>query len=732
MKDPNDTRDVGPRIGSPLWIYLIAVTVTGLGVLAVAVPSLSGPALRALVGHPLLWVIVALALVGEFRPIVTPGKIEPDAGVTSLTFCFAALLYWGLPTAALIRCGTMLLAALTGRQAPFRAAFNTAQFMLSLGAAAAVLEAAGLHPMPLAPWVLTGRELGAVGLAALAYFICNFVLVEVAVALHERTSILATLREALPYQAFVNLVLLSAAPLVVVVMDRSVLLILLFLLPLVAVYANAAMSLQREYQALHDALTGLPNRTLLARRTTNALAGGARSGAMSGFLLLDLDRFKEVNDTLGHPVGDGLLQVVAHRLTRSVRPGDVVARVGGDEFAVLLPSVRTADTAREVASRLRAALAEPIRLEGISLEIEASVGIARYPRDATTVDGLMQCADVAMYLAKERHSGVEAYVAHPDRHSPARLSLLGDLRRGIDQGEFELHYQPKVFLADGRTAGMEALVRWRHPSRGLLTPGTFIPLVAQSFLMRDLTAYVLQAALNQAWLWRQGGLPVQVSVNVSARDLLDGGLATAIERGLASCGLPPETLLLEVNERALTNEDVGSAAVVAALTAIGVPLSLDDFATGRASLGRLRRLPVSEIKIDSSFTARLPGSTDDGLIVRALVDLARALGIRSVVKEVESAEAAAALRAIGCDAAQGWHFSRPLNAASATAWLADGFARHAVSKRPWAPASPALPASPTSPALPALPDSPTLPASPGGGEQSASFAAPPAGLFDRH
>ena len=295
-------------------------------------------------------------------------------------------------------------------------------------------------------------------------------LVGVAVALHARTPLLATLRRALPYQAFVTLALLSAAPLVVVAMNRSVLLLLLFLLPLSAIYANAAMSLNREYQALHDQLTGLPNRTLLARRTADALTQAGRTGAKCGFLLLDLDRFKEVNDTLGHLLGDALLQVIAYRLARSVRPGDVVARLGGDEFAVLLPAVRTITVAAEVAARLRAALAEPVRLEGMSFEIEASVGIALYPDDGLTVEVLLQRADLAMYLAKERRTGVETYVARADRDSPARLSLLGDLRRGIDRGEFELHYQPKVFLATGQAAGMEALLRWRHPDRGCSGP----------------------------------------------------------------------------------------------------------------------------------------------------------------------------------------------------------------------------------------------------------------------
>ena len=239
---------------------------------------------------------------------------------------------------------------------------------------------------------------------------------------------------------------------------------LLFLLPLLAIYASAAMSMQREHQAHHDELTGLPNRTLLfAQDRRGAGSGPRRSGSRAGFLLLDLDRFKEVNDTLGHPVGDALLRVVAHRLAHSVRPGDLVARLGGDEFAVLLPSVREGSAAREVAARLRAALAEPIRLQGMSFEIEASIGIALYPDDATAVDVLLQRADVAMYLAKERRTGVETYASEADRNSPARLSLLGELRRGIDRGELELHYLPKVLLPDGRACGMEALVRWRHP-----------------------------------------------------------------------------------------------------------------------------------------------------------------------------------------------------------------------------------------------------------------------------
>lgn len=422
MKDRNDSRKVSPRAGSPLWIYLTLVTAVGAAVLGVAAWLLTAPGLVTLLRQPLLWVVAVLALAGELRPIVTPGKSVPESGDASLTFCFAALLYWGFPVAAVMRCVVSVASALAVRGAPFRVAFNVAQYTLSLGAAGLVLAVAGIHPQPLAPWLPGGGQLLAIGLAAVAYFAVNFLLVGVAVALHERASALATLRKHLLYQAFVSLVLLSAAPLVVVVMGRSVLLVLLFLLPLIAIYVNATTSLQREHQAHHDDLTGLPNRTFLLRRASETLAEVARAGGRAGFLLLDLDRFKQVNDALGHPAGDVLLKKVAGRLARSVRPGDVVARLGGDEFAVLLPAVRDSGAAREVAVRLRAALAEPVELAGMSLRIEASVGIALCPDDAAAVEPLMQRADVAMYLAKERRTGVETYALEADRNSATRLS----------------------------------------------------------------------------------------------------------------------------------------------------------------------------------------------------------------------------------------------------------------------------------------------------------------------
>ena len=415
MKDPNDPRNAGPRLGSPFWTYLTVVTGAGCAVLALAMVRLNTAGLPTLLSQPLLPAIVVLSVIGELRPIVTPGKSRPDSGDASLTFCFAALLYWGFPVAALVRLVTSGFSAMTGRHAVFRAAFNTAQYTLSLGAAWLVLLAAGVRAQPLTPWEPSGRELGVLGLAALAYFVVNFLLVAVAVAVHSRAPIPATLRKQLPYQAFVNLVLLSAAPLVVVVMGRSVLLVLLFLLPLTAIYANAAISLKREHEALHDELTGLPNRAFLFKKAREALAEADRSGSRVGFLLLDLDRFKVVNDTLGHTAGDRVLRAIAHRLAHGVRPGDVVARLGGDEFAVLLPAAKPGSTAREVAVRLRDALAKAIEVDGVRFRIETSVGIAFYPEDAPGVEPLLQRADVAMYLAKERQTGVEAYSTAAER-----------------------------------------------------------------------------------------------------------------------------------------------------------------------------------------------------------------------------------------------------------------------------------------------------------------------------
>lgn len=671
MKEANDTRDTGPRPGSPLWLYIAGVSMAGLVVLVLALAGLHLADIRALSRSPQWWILALLVLCGELRPIITPGKSVADAAATSITFSFAALIYWGLPAAAIVQAAATMIAGTAARRAQFRNAFNAAQYILSLGAAAVALMVTGAHPTAVRPWVPTGRHLGEVVLAAAAFFVCNIILVAIAVALHARAPVLGTIRGDLPYHVLVNVALLSAAPLVVVVMNASAALVPLFVLPLIAVYTNAAMSVNRAHQALHDELTGLPNRKLLTLRSEAALVEAARLGRHAGLLMLDLDHFKGVNDTLGHLVGDRLLRAVAHRLVHSVRPGDVVARIGGDEFAILLPTVRDSAAAREVAARLRAALAEPIRMDAMTFDIEASVGIALFPEHAADFGVLLQRADAAMYLAKERRSGVEAYAANTDRASPARLTLLGELRRAVHEGQLELHFQPKVVLADGRPVGMETLVRWRHPARGVIAPEDVITPAEQSFMTRDLTHHVVQTALAQAALWWHGGLPVQVAVNMSASDLLDLSLAEVITSGLRQYAIPPTALLLEITERVLLGEAAYAAGCAGVLASAGVPLGLDGFGTGASSLARLKRLPVSEVKIDSSLVGRLLDSPDDKVIVRSLIGLVRALGIRSVAAGVETPGVATALREMGCDAAQGWHVCGPLDGAAATAWLTE-------------------------------------------------------------
>lgn len=668
MTDPTDTRDTGPRVGTPLWAFLAGITVIGFTAVIVAMLRLDLAALVELARTPLFWVLAVLVVLGELRPVMVSSATAVGGTYPSTMFTFAVLLHFGLPTAVLMQAVAVAMNGVVTRKSWHRVLFNIAQSTLALTAAAVMLGLFGVVPSPALPWVPKGADLPSIALAGVAYFATRAALVSGAVALHERRSIVRVLKVTVGPQGLVYTALLGLAPLVVVVMDHSPGLVPLFVAPLAAVYFTATLSMRRDHQALHDELTGLPNRKMLIVSTEEALAE-ARQDERVGLFLLDLDRFKEVNDTMGHPVGDRLLQMVAHRLTHSVRPGDVVARLGGDEFAVLLPSIRDAHAAREVAARLRAALTEPVRLEGMSFDLDGSVGIALYPDHAPDFELLLQRADVAMYLAKEGRTGVELYQPDKDRNSPERLNLLGDLRRAIDNRELLLHYQPKVGLSCGSVRGVEALLRWRHPVHGPIPPSDFVPLAEQTYLMRQLTEYVIEAALEQAARWWHTGLQVQISVNISARDLLDSALPEQLEVGLTRYDLPPTAIQLEVTERILTGDQAYTQETIKALATLGVPLSLDDFGTGYSSLIRLQRLAVSEVKIDASFVRRIAESEDDDRIVRSIVDLVRSLGLRSVAEGVESDEVALRLAEMGCDLGQGWLFCQPMPAAEATTWL---------------------------------------------------------------
>ena len=437
--------------------------------------------------------------------------------------------------------------------------------------------------------------------------------------------------------------------------------------------AQADLSDQLVHQASHDAVTQLPSRTLFAERLDREMLGAQQRSSPVSMLELDMDGFKEVNDMFGHGCGDLVLQEVARRVTGVVRPEDMVTRMGGDEYAVMLVGSDAA-AAERTAARLADELAKPFDLGGASVDLEVSIGIAtaKAGDDAST---LMRNADTAMYHAKEQRLGRAQYdEEHPmltvGAHTGNRLSLLGDLRRALQENEIVLHYQPKVDLATGRMAGTEALARWQHPERGLLQPGTFIDMIDRTNLSRQFTSQMLDLALAQVGRWSEEGFEVPVSVNLARRCLFDPTLPDSVSRSLAEHAIPPRLLCLEITEMTLVSEPEQVVQSLHRLRALGVKVSLDDFGTGYSSLSYLKDLPVDELKIDRSFVRHL---TDDGsraaILVRAAIELAHALGLSVVAEGVEDEETLEELGLLGCDLVQGFHVARPMPASELVRWL---------------------------------------------------------------
>jgi len=425
------------------------------------------------------------------------------------------------------------------------------------------------------------------------------------------------------------------------------------------------------HQATHDALTGLPNRVYLGRSMRQALAEARSDRTPVAFLLLDLDRFREINDTLGHHTGDLLLEKIALRLESPLTSGDTIARLGGDEFAVVLPNTGV-ERAREMAWRLVRKLQEPFQVEGMSLPVDTSVGIAVFPDHGGTPEALIQRGDVAMYAAKRERSKVAVYDPEHDYHSKRHLALTADLRNAIKNDQLSLHYQPKIDARSGRTVGAEVLVRWRHPEHGDIAPDEFIPIAEQSGLIAPLALWVLQTSLAQCVEWRARGVEIGVCVNLSARNLLERELPATLERLLFANGLPPGYLGLEITESVIMEDPDKALEVLTEISDLGVGISIDDFGTGYSSLGYLRKLPADELKIDKSFVIEMDSSPDDATIVRSTIDLAHNLGMKVVAEGVESPQVWAALKELGCDYGQGYLFSRPIPAEEFGRWHGAG------------------------------------------------------------
>jgi diguanylate cyclase (GGDEF)-like protein len=439
--------------------------------------------------------------------------------------------------------------------------------------------------------------------------------------------------------------------------------------------ARASRRLRRQARenyrlARYDQLTGLPNRMLFIERVAEALQPESSEASTTAVLLIDLDGFKQINNTLGNPTGDHVLREVARRLESELGAETLLARLGADEFAVLCPHTAGVTGAIRTAADVQASLESPVAFAGVAVNVEASIGIAVMGEHADDLDALLQHADAALARARSHCSRVEVYSPEHDRFDPTRLMLLGQVRGALEREEFVLHYQPKLDLKGRRIAGVEALLRWQHPERGLLAPMLFVPLVEQTALVRPLTLHVIDMALRQMVAWRERGIRLGMSVNLSARNLLDPELPAQVFERLHRYGIAAETLTVEVTESSTMADPERAVRVLDALRSGGVGVSIDDYGTGNASIDYLARLPANEIKIDKSFVTGMCEDPRAEAIVRATVDFARHLKLHVVAEGIETREVLERLTALGCDTGQGYLISRPLPAEELTARLA--------------------------------------------------------------
>ncbi|MEO3769934.1 EAL domain-containing protein [Micromonospora sp. B9E7] len=872
MEAADPRNSLPPGRATPFATFVVGILV--VAALTAAVPLAKLPA--EVSGLPVaFWTMAVLAVVCDARPFVPPGRRQTSAVFPSTCFTFAILLGWGLGPAVAVQAVGVIVSGWRMRHAAWRTAFNVGQYACALAAAYGVIRLGSgtifsggrLH------WT----DVAAVGGATLAWFVVNYGLVSWAVRLRFGDRWWPTLRQGLGFELLSTGSLLLLAPVLVAAARVSAALIPLVLVPLFAVYRMARLTVEQQHLAAADPLTGLPNRKALlaevaeqvhlhAERTARGEPGGQLA-----LLLIDLDRFKNVNDALGHAVGDRLLVEVSARLTDVQPRPQMIARLGGDEFAIVMTGLTEVGQARELADRVVQALAEPVPLDGLPLDVGGSIGIALFPEHGEDFATLMRHADVAMYDAKHRNDTVAVYAPESDHNSAERLGLLADLRRVLesspstdgpfdaeqadqteglfdadpaghgygegvaeqadgngrdvvpsgvervdvplaakaevrggdgaalpigspaepaphaepasavapappagprwwgrrrrnadelvhadelinriatgadpirgrssrasvagtrsgsarerragagngrrapnggalpargnggprprrdtgagtsgqpvgssgwahadgdaadDAGEITMYYQPQIAIATGEVVGVEALLRWRHPRRGMVDPEELIRVAEQSAVMRLLTRRVVDDVVEQLAKWSAAGIGLRAALNVSVRDLHTGEIADQIADRLARYQVPAERLQVEITEGALMADPRRVLATISHLHRIGVAIALDDFGTGYSSLQHLRRLPLSEVKVDRSFVLGMAEDADDAAIVRSMIELAGALGLRVVAEGVEDERTWRMLHAAGCDAAQGWFYARPMPAEELVTWLA--------------------------------------------------------------
>ena len=646
--------------------YLLAVSVAGL-VLFVLL-GLHAPPVAS---FEVLGLFALLSLLGELRGIKAPLGADGIDLTFSTAFIFAILMSFGVFYAAAASLIASVVCDLLARKALWKTVFNGSQFVVVSVVSGAVFERiSGTSHLDLATSFSQPGEIAAAGVAAITYFALNTLLLSSAIGLIEDISIFRLIQQESGYQVMGSVGMFGLAPIAVVIAGRSVWLLPVLVIPLAVAYQSTRLSIAKEHQALHDSLTGLPNREMFRQRAIESITlDRSSAGTSTVVMLIDLDRFKEINDTLGHGTGDLVLRELGPRLLAAVGEDATIARLGGDEFGVILPAITDLALAEHAALRVLDAIRQPLVMQGLDLEIAASIGIAWQDGHEDDADSLIQKADIAMYSAKEAGSGFAVYTAMLDHTSPMQLSLVSQLRHAIETAALEVYYQPKVAVGTGRVAGAEALVRWNHPARGLVDPDDFIPIAEQSGLIRDLTRFVLGESVAANARWRSLGHDLPISVNISARTLHDLDLPSLISDLIRDHGVPAAHLVLEITESTIMADPVAAIAALEQLRSIGARVSLDDYGTGHSSLAQLKTLPIDELKLDKSFITNMGADTSDALIAQSTIDLAHRLELRVVAEGVETPDTWDLLRSMGCDQAQGYYFARPQPESAFVRWV---------------------------------------------------------------
>jgi diguanylate cyclase (GGDEF)-like protein len=491
-------------------------------------------------------------------------------------------------------------------------------------------------------------------------FVVSNTLTCTVIALHQALPITQVVREFGAVNLSTDGVLLSLSPVFVVVGERSIMLVPLVLVTIWTVYRTAELARVRRDEATHDMLTQLPNRRLFEEHLSRAVVSARRTDQRVAIVLIDLNGFKSINDRLGHDVGDEVLRAAAARMSSACRSSDLLARLGGDEFALVLPYIGTVAAAVAVAERVRATLSEPCMVQDLPVPVSASFGVAVLPDHANDAETLLRRADETMYSAKYGDKGVAVFEPDSGSRGIGRIGLLADVAQALLAGQFFLEYQPQVHLPTGRIIGVEALVRWRHPVAGVLYPNEFISLAEQTEFIRPITEWVLRHALAQCASWRQEGQHLRVAVNISARNMHDARFPEMLARVVQETGVVPGDIDLEITQSTVDLDHVTLHSVLRKLRATGVCLTIDDFGTGYSSMAQLRELAVDRLTIDRSFVTNMAGEDRDAMIVGALVQLGRALGVETIAKGVEDAVVANMLLERGCTIAQGFLFGKPM------------------------------------------------------------------------